>query len=567
MTQQSSDIRADQTAATLSPDAVLRIQDLHIDYAARGQVFPAIRGVSFDVAPGEVVALVGESGSGKSTLALSALGMLPDTARISRGSITLAGHALAGHGSKGLDERAANGIRGRDAGWIPQDPMTALNPLHRIGRQVAEPLVIHRLLDRGEIDDKVVALLARVHIPDPAVRARQFPHELSGGMRQRVLIAAAIGPGPKLIVADEPTTALDVTVQKAILDDIDALVADTGMAMLLITHDLGVAADRADRIIVLKEGKIVEQGGALQIMTRPRHDYTRQLLANAPGLSARRRPAPQPAQQAPAPAGAPLLALRGVSHAFVSDRGARGEHRVQAVDDVSLDVPQGKTLAVVGESGSGKSTSARIALGLTAPDSGSVWFEGVDIRRLDRAGIRRMRRLVQPIYQNPVASFDPRFTVADLIGEPLIGFGLGDKTRRRRRIRELMEQVGLPQPLLGRYPAELSGGQLQRVAIARALAPEPALLICDEPVSALDVSIQAQILDLLASLQASHGLSYLFITHDLAVVRQMADRVVVMKAGRIVESGPVDDIFTHPRHEYTRLLLASIPGRAARTPL
>ncbi|WP_213989213.1 ABC transporter ATP-binding protein [Sodalis sp. dw_96] len=557
--QQPADTSAAPDASVEAlPTVPLRIHDLYIDYRTRGGVFTAVRGVSFEVNPGEVVALVGESGSGKSTIALSALGMLPESAAITRGSVVIAGHQL-----EKLGEKASNRFRGRDAGWIPQDPMMALNPLHRIGRQVAEPLIIHRLFDKRTIGAKVASLLGRVHISNAPVRARQFPHELSGGMRQRVLIAAAIGPEPKLIVADEPTTALDVTVQKAILDDIDALVTSTGMAMLLITHDLGVAADRADRIIVLKEGKIVEQGPTRQILTRPEHDYTRQLLANAPGLATRRRPAPPRLEEAPADGG-PLLSIRHVSHTFPATNGAAEEESVRAVIDVSLDVPRGKTLAVVGESGSGKSTSARIALGLIAPDSGSVLFEGIEIHRLDQPGLRRMRRLVQPIYQNPFSSFDPRFTVADLIGEPLIGFGLGDKTRRLRRIRELTEQVSLPQNLLGRYPAELSGGQLQRVAIARALAPEPALLICDEPVSALDVTIQAQILDLLAGLQETHGLSYLFITHDLAVVRQMADQVAVMKGGRIVETGHIDAIFTHPQHDYTRLLLASIPGQAAR---
>lgn len=551
------------TEADTSP---LSIEQLCVDYNARGRRVSAVRGVSFEVRPGEVVALVGESGSGKSTIALAAMGMLPDSASITGGSISLAGRELTR-----LGERALNRIRGREVGWIPQDPMMALNPLHRIGRQVHEPLIIHHIGDGGGTNDAAVALLNRVHIPDAARRAWQFPHQLSGGMRQRVLIASAIGPGPRLIVADEPTTALDVTVQKAILDDIDSLISTSGMSMLLITHDLGVAADRADRIIVLKDGRIVEQGPAQEVLARPQHDYTRLLIASAPGLSNGRRRAAfsgkdnreQPAAF-PAVAGEPLLSLRHVSRTFVSSARGGGEHAVQAVIDVNLEVKRGKTLAVVGESGSGKSTTARIALGLTAPDRGNVFFDGVETKSLDLHGVRRMRRLMQPIHQNPFASFDPRFTVAEIIGEPLLGYGLGDKFKRRQRINDLMEHVNLPRGLLDRYPAELSGGQRQRVAIARALAPEPAILICDEPVSALDVSIQAQILDLLSGLQERYGLSYLFISHDLAVVRQMADEVAVMKAGRIIEYGPAESLFAHPQHDYTRLLLASIPGTAAR---
>ena len=548
-------------ASAESGQNLLEIEALHIAYETRGRRIEAVRGLSFSMRQGEVVALVGESGSGKSTLALAALGMLPDNARITGGSIRLGGLDLAS-----LDDRGLSRVRGRSIGWIPQDPMIALNPLHRIGRQVAEPLRIHDLLAPSKVDDTVASLLERVRIPEVAVRMRQYPHQLSGGMRQRVLIAAAIGPEPRLIVADEPTTALDVTVQKTILDDIGALVSTSGMSMLLITHDLGVAADRADRIIVLNDGKIAEQGLVEDVMRRPKSEYTRLLLASAPSLAAgRRRPTGSPSQsETPGKAAtAPILSIRDVSHAFHSKSGGEA-HVVHAVRDVCLDVARGETYAIVGESGSGKSTTARIALGLTIPDKGKVLFDGVETSALNRQGVRRMRRLMQPIYQNPFASLDPRFTIAEIIAEPLEGFGLGSRAARKARVRDLIDQVGLPQDFAGRYPVELSGGQRQRVAIARALAPEPQLLVCDEPVSALDVSIQAQILDLLARLQDAHGLSYLFISHDLAVVRQVADNIAVMKGGRIVEAGPADTIFTSPQHEYTRLLLGSIPGQKMR---
>ncbi|WP_336800686.1 ABC transporter ATP-binding protein [Kaistia sp. MMO-174] len=539
---------------------LLRIRDLAVEYAARGRRFAALRGASLDVRQGEVVALVGESGSGKSTIALAAMGMLPEAARIVGGSIELAGRELLA-----LGERELNRIRGLEVGWIPQDPMVALNPLHRVGRQVAEPLRIHKLVASGALDEAVVALLHRVRIADPEIRAHQFPHELSGGMRQRVLIAGAIGPQPGLIIADEPTTALDVTVQKTILDDIGALVASSGMAMLLITHDLAMAADRADRVIVLKEGRIVEEGNAADVLRAPKADYTRMLIASAPNVAAgRRRSSAAAGDASAATATEPILALRNVSRSFTVATGRSEGHVVQAVAEVSLHIGRGETLALVGESGSGKSTAARLALGLTRPDSGSVLFEGNDIGSFDRKGLRGMRRLVQPIYQNPYASLSPRLTVAEIVEEPLQGFRLGDRAWRRRRVWELVDQVGLASPLLHRYPAELSGGQRQRVAIARALAPAPALLVCDEPVSALDVSIQAQILELLERLQATHGLSYLFISHDLAVVRQIADRVAVMKDGRIVEVGPADAVFEAPEHDYTRLLLASIPGNLSR---
>ena len=538
---------------------LLSIRDLSISYTTRGRTFEAVRGAGLDVRPGEVVALVGESGSGKTTIARAIMSMLAPQASITGGSIIYEGRELIGLGASEYDR-----VRGRSIGWIPQDPMVSLNPLHRVGRQVAEPLRIHGLASAREAETRAVGLLDRVGIQHPEARAHQYPHELSGGMRQRVLIAGALAAEPRLIIADEPTTALDVTVQKRILDDIERLRASAGISVLLITHDLAVAAERAHRVIVLRHGEIVEQGAAREVLARPQHAYTKLLLESAPSLSHGRRrhvPASARAQATDAPGGEPLIVAEGVSKSFTV-AGPRGlAHRVDAVADVSLEIHAGQTLGLVGESGSGKSTLSRVLLGLVAPSSGRALVEGKDIAGFDRRQERQFRRVLQPVYQNPYASLNPRFSVAEIIGEPLLGFGLGDRIERERRVLELLDQVKLPRALAERRTSELSGGQRQRVAIARALAPRPRLIVCDEPVSALDVSVQSQILDLLSELQETHGLSYLFISHDLAVVGQVADRVAVMKDGAIVESGPAADVFARPTHDYTRLLLDSIPGR------
>jgi peptide/nickel transport system ATP-binding protein len=540
-------------------EPLLSVRDLSVTYSTGGRTFEAVRSASLAVRQGEVVALVGESGSGKTTIARAIMAMLAPQATITTGSIVYEGQELVGLGAKEYDR-----VRGRRIGWIPQDPMVSLNPLHRVGRQVAEPLRIHGLATAREAEAKAVTLLARVGIQHPEARAHQYPHELSGGMRQRVLIAGALAAEPRLIIADEPTTALDVTVQKRILDDIEALRASAGISVLLITHDLAVAAERAHRVVVLRHGEIVEQGAAHDVLAHPRHAYTRQLLDSAPSLShGRRRHVPAtPRQQTATVSGQrPLIVAEGVSKSFVA-AGPRGvSHRVDAVADVSLELHAGETLGLVGESGSGKSTLSRILLGLVAPSGGRVLFEDKDIAGFSRQQERDFRRLLQPIYQNPYASLNPRFSVAEIIGEPLLGFGLGDRGTRERRVQELLDQVKLPRAMAERRPAELSGGQRQRVAIARALAPRPRLIVCDEPVSALDVSVQSQILDLLSELQEMHGLGYLFISHDLAVVRQVADRVAVMKDGVIVEQGAAADVFDRPEHDYTRLLLNSIPGR------
>ncbi|MGQ3070858.1 MAG: dipeptide ABC transporter ATP-binding protein [Ferrovibrionaceae bacterium] len=528
--------------------SLLTIRDLQVSYRARGQTIPAVRGIDLDVAPGEIVALVGESGSGKSTVARAILGMLADNATIGGGSIRFDGIETTT-----LDEAGLRRLRGQAIGWVPQDPMVTLNPLHRVGRHVTEPLVIHRRAPRRALRARAIELLAKVGLSRPALRARQFPHELSGGMRQRVLIAGALAAGPRLIIADEPTTALDVTVQQRILDDIQALAASSQAAVLIITHDLAVAADRADRVVVLRDGRVVEQGRAAEVLGRPRDAYTRLLIASAPSLGAGRKRH----GAATIHTGTPIVEVSGLGRDFAG---------VRAVEDVAFSIAPGETLGLVGESGSGKSTVARMVLGLTAPTRGAVRFDGRDIGGLDGAERRLFRQQAQMVYQGAYASLNPRMTIAEIVAEPLRGFGIGTSAERRPRALRLLEDVGLDRRFADRFPAELSGGQRQRVAIARALASRPRLIVCDEPVSALDVSVQAQILDLFADLQARYGLAYLFISHDLAVIRQVADQVGVMKDGRLVEAGPAADVFLRPQHDYTRLLLDAIPGRRARAP-
>ncbi|WP_162830714.1 dipeptide ABC transporter ATP-binding protein, partial [Amycolatopsis thermalba] len=511
---------------------LLVVRDLAVSY--RG--VPAVRSVDLTVRSGQTVAVVGESGSGKSTTAHAVIGLLPRGGRIVGGSITFDGRELTS-----LSSRAWRGVRGREIALVPQDPTVSLNPVKRIGEQVGEALVIHGLATRRTAAAEAVELLARAGVSRPDLRARQYPHELSGGLRQRALIAAALAGKPRLIIADEPTSALDVTVQRRILDHLAELAAAENLALLLITHDLGVAADRADEIAVMSEGRLVERAPSAELLAAPSQAYTRRLLAAAPSLAT-----------------APLRSRRPSGPALVSVSGLRKDFgEVRAVDDVSFDIPRGQTLALVGESGSGKSTTARLVLRLAEPSAGSVVFDGVDVTAVRGAELRRLRRRMQLVYQNPYASLNPKLTVGQIVSEPLRAF------RAPGSPAELLEQVALPASMLRRKPAELSGGQRQRVAIARALALRPDLVVLDEPVSALDVSVQAQILSLLAGLQDELGLTYLFISHDLAVVRQVADRVAVMRAGEVVESGPVDEVLQRPQHAYTKDLLASIPGRVA----
>ncbi|MGW0806790.1 dipeptide ABC transporter ATP-binding protein [Nonomuraea sp. NPDC002799] len=537
-----------------SPEPLLTVTGLRIAYRTRSGSVTAVDGLDLEVPAGEITAVVGESGSGKSTTAHALIGLLPEGGQIAAGSIRFQGEELAGLGEKGWRD-----VRGRQIALIPQDPGIALDPVQPVGRQVAAVLRVHRLAAGAAARAQAVQLLAEAGLREAATVARQYPHELSGGMRQRVLIAIATAARPRLLIADEPTSALDVTVQRRILDHLEALVAATGTAMLLITHDLGVVADRAAHVVVMSRGNVVEAGPAGQIRTAPRHPYTQRLLADAPALTSRRL---TPARGGP---DTPLLRVRGLGKTFPVRGGTPWQRRTRnAVDDVSFDIAKGATLGLVGESGSGKTTTARLILGLERPTAGTVHFADEDVTAVRGAALRRLRRRVQLVHQNPYASLHPRFTVAELLAEPLRNYGVGDAAGRAATVRELLDSVALPAALASRRAAELSGGQRQRVAIARALALDPELVVCDEPVSALDVTVQAQILELLARLQRERGLSYLFISHDLAVVRQVSDEIAVMRGGRVVEQGETGQIFADPQHPYTKELLAAVPGfRAA----
>ena len=548
---------------TGSSAPLAEVRGLSVVYAGRRQPTTAVVDLDLTIAPGERVAIVGESGSGKTTTANALCGLLPTAARITGGRIQVGGTEVTGVG-----ERELRRIRGSVVSLIPQDPMVALNPTLRVGTQVAEAVRRRGGVDRRQLSAEVVEALERAGLDDPVLRARQYPHELSGGMRQRVLIAIALAGRPRLLVADEPTSALDVTLQRRILDHLDTLVRDAGISLLIITHDLGVAADRADRVLVMRHGRVVEQGPPADVLVSPRHDYARQLIAAAPGLRLRRAQVEESAAHAPsAPeqASREILRLEHLTKDFPLPRSPDGPRSHRAVDDVSLSVRAGRTLGLVGESGSGKTTLLRLALGLETPSAGSVSFDGEPISGRPERQIRALRRRFQLVHQNPFASLDPRFTVRESVTEPLVSFGIGDAAARCARADELLDRVALPRALGRRKPAELSGGQRQRVAIARALALDPELLLLDEPVSALDVSVQAQILDLLAELQREQGLAYLFVSHDLAVIAQLAHDIAVMRAGRIVETGPTRTVFTEPATSYTRDLLDAIPG--ALTPL
>ncbi|GAA5030941.1 dipeptide ABC transporter ATP-binding protein [Microbacterium fluvii] len=532
-------------------DPVIQITGLAVDYRLSDGRAPrrALAGIDLTVARGERVAIVGESGSGKSTAALALLGLLPHNASIAAGSARVAGVELAG-----ASERVARRVRGRVVGLVPQDPTVSLNPTQRIGHQVAEAVRL-RGVAKPLVDAEVLTALEQAGIDDPVVRARQYPHELSGGLRQRVLIAIALAGDPDVIVADEPTSALDVTVQRRILDHLDRLVRERGIGLVIITHDLGVAADRADRIVVLRRGEVVETGDALPVLAAPAHEYTRRLVQAAPGLTA---PVPPPS----APADAPVLVRwDGVVKEFALPRAEGAASVERAVDGVDLEARAGRTLAIVGESGSGKTTMLRLALGVERPTAGAVRFDGVEVGALGWREARALRRRFQLVQQNPYAALDPRFSVGRSIAEPLVAFGVGDRASRRGRVRELLDLVGLPTDAAGRRPAELSGGQRQRVAIARALAVEPELVYLDEPVSALDVSVQDQVLRLLADLQARLGVGYVFVSHDLGVVEAVAHEVAVVRQGRVVEQGAAEKVLRSPQHDYTRALLAAVPGQ------
>lgn len=643
---------------------LLEIKDLAIDFTTdTGKPVHAVRDANFTVYPGQWVAIVGESGSGKSTSAMAVLGLLPGTGHVVNGSIKLDGEEIAGAKQSEFDK-----LRGTRMGLVPQDPMSNLNPVWRIGTQVKEALkannmdvdhekrsalakalagdevevkgnddetflgakelpelmteakkalteagvsgeafdkavarftnewvpgsetrwrVADDLIKAGvaddqawylakkyvigsTMDDRIAGLLSEAGLPDAATRARQFPHEFSGGMRQRALIAIGLACRPDLLIADEPTSALDVTVQKRILDHLHMLTDSLGTAVLFITHDLGLAAERAQHIVVMYKGQVVESGPSLEVLQHPQHPYTKRLVAAAPSLASQRIiSAKERGENADALldhhiAGESTLEksehIITVDHLTKEFKLPRKKEMFKAVDDVSFSVKRGTTLAIVGESGSGKSTVANMVLHLLKPTSGKVFYEGRDTSTFKSKDLLGFRRHVQPVFQNPYGSLDPMYSIFRSIEEPLRIHKIGDKKWRANRVKELLDMVEMPASVMGRYPNELSGGQRQRIAIARAMALDPDVIVCDEAVSALDVLVQDQVLRLLNDLQAEKGLSYLFITHDLAVVRQIADEVVVMQHGKLVEHATTDEVFDHPQKQYTRDLLDAIPG-------
>ncbi|MCT1606373.1 ABC transporter ATP-binding protein [Nesterenkonia massiliensis] len=533
----------------------LVVSDLHVSYVSGIWKTPVVKGVSLTVPKGQTLALVGESGSGKSTLAAAAAGLLAENGRIDSGLVEVAGHQTVG-----FTQKQWRRLRGRNVGFVPQDPLSSLDPLQRIGDQVADAVALHRGVGREEARREAVSLLDSVGIRDAAGRARAYPHQLSGGQLQRVLIATAVAGRPQLLIADEPTSALDVTVQRTILDLLDSLKAQLGLSILLITHDLSVAQERSEHTVVLQHGEIRDAGPTEEVVATPTHEYTRQLFADAPALNPgkyRTASKPQGAEDEAAvneavSTGAPVISVADLTKHY-------GGSAAPALDRIGFEVQQGSIHALVGESGSGKTTAARIIAGLLGYDSGQVHVSGR--QRPRDPGVRNRRpEELQLVYQNPLAAFDPRQSIRAALEEPLTIRGDADRRQRRRRVEELLEQVGLDPALGVRTAGQLSGGQRQRAAIARALILQPRILILDEPTSALDVTVQAQLIDLLMRLRTEQGLTYLFISHDLSLVRQIADEVTVLERGQLVESGPADRLFADPQHPYTRRLLESIPG-------
>jgi len=525
---------------------VVAIENLTLALPGGGDRAYAVKDLSLAIEPGETLCVVGESGSGKSMMAHAIMGLLPSGIIPVSGAIRLGGRNLLA-----LDEEAMRDVRGREIGMIFQEPMTSLNPVMRVGDQVAEAFEAHDVLDGAGRTRRVLALLEEVGLPDPERLARAYPHELSGGQRQRVMIATALALEPKLLVADEPTTALDVTTQAQILRLIDDLKRRHGMAVLFITHDFGVVAEIAGRVAVLQNGYLVEQGRAEDILRRPRHPYTQRLLAAVPSLTP---PAPKDLKDEPH-----SLVIEGLSKRYGSAGFLRRNREVLAADNVGFSIRRGETLGLVGESGSGKSTVGRCVMRLVEPDAGAIRIGDLAIERLSQRALRPYRKRIQMVFQDPFASLNPRRTVGRIVAEGPIAMGAGTDVALAKA-RHLLELVGLSASASERYPHEFSGGQRQRIGIARALALEPEVLVADEPVSALDVSVQAQILDLIRDLQQRLGLAILFITHDLRVAAQVCDRIAVMHRGRIVEIKPTARLFAEPEHDYTRQLLAAVPG-------
>ncbi|GAA1266107.1 dipeptide ABC transporter ATP-binding protein [Kitasatospora nipponensis] len=560
-----------------APSGILvEVSDLRVAFHTATGAVTAVDGLSFELAAGESLALVGESGSGKSTVAAALLGLHHGGEAEVTGRIRVDGTEVLTASPAEL-----RALRGARAAMVFQDPLSALDPYWSIGDQIAEVHRVHTGSSRRAARQRAVEVLDRVGIPDPARRADAHPHEFSGGMRQRALIAMALACSPRLLIADEPTTALDVTVQAQILDLLHELRAETGMALLLVTHDLGVVAGNTDRVLVMRGGREVEHGPVARVLGAPDAPYTRELVTAVPRLdSVRERPAALGGGAVPGGDAVPdrdtvpgggvpgtpdaLLTVTDLHRHYPAPARAGGSgllrrrERQRAVDGVSLDVRRGETLGIVGESGSGKTTLGRLMVRLLEPTSGRIHFEGTDLTRCSERRLRPLRRDLQMIFQDPVSSLNPRRSIGESVADPLRAHGADDRTVRRE-VAELLERVGLHPDWYGRYPHEFSGGQRQRVGIARALAPRPKLIVCDEPVSALDVSTQAQIVRLLADLQRELGLTLVFVAHDLAVVRQVSDRIAVMRQGRIVELGTVEEVYGAPRHPYTRGLLAAVP--------
>ncbi len=536
--------------------AVLQIQDLNVAFSQDGRQVDAVRGVSFEVARGEVVALVGESGSGKSVTAMSSVALLGANARVT-GSIRYNGQQMVGATADLLQQ-----VRGNEISFIFQEPMTSLNPLHTIEKQLRESIELHQdplhSLTGAEIEARIIALLERVGLPDPSARLGAYPHQLSGGQRQRVMIAMALANGPELLIADEPTTALDVTIQAQILDLLMLLKQQDGMGMLFITHDLGIVRQIADRVCVMQDGKIVETGPTKDIFNAPQHSYTQKLL-NAHSVGA-----PQPFD----PSASVIAEAKNAKIWFPIQRGLlkRTVGHVKAVNDVSLTLRAGETIGIVGESGSGKSTLAMAIMRLIS-FQGKIVFDGRDIGALKTRDLRALRKDMQIVFQDPYGSLSPRMTCAQIIAEGLGVHGTPSGSSQEDLVDEILQEVGLDPEMQHRYPHEFSGGQRQRIAIARAMVMRPKLVVLDEPTSALDMTVQVQIVDLLRNLQKAHGLAYLFISHDLRVVRAMSHSVIVMKEGDVVEHGLVSDVFEAPKTQYTRCLMAAAFGSSAQMPL
>ena len=602
----SSDVHPDDA------QPLLKITDLEVTFTSSTGVVPAVRGANLTIYPGQTVAIVGESGSGKSTTAAAVIGLLPGTGKVAGGTIEFDGQDITNLTTNQWVE-----LRGSGIGLVPQDPMSNLNPVLRVGYQVKEALLANNVVPKSEVGERVSQLLEEAGLPDAERRAKQYPHEFSGGMRQRALIAIGMAAHPKLLIADEPTSALDVTVQRRILDHLGKLTAEMGTAVLFITHDLGLAAERAEQLVVMHRGRIVESGPALEILQHPQHPYTKRLVSAAPSLASARiesahKRGIQVTDEELTGAGKgsvstdAIIRVEHLTKEFDIRGAKKGNNTFLAVDDVSFELRRGTTLAVVGESGSGKSTAANMVLQLLTPTKGKVYFDGEDTSQMSEGELFRLRRRLQAVFQNPYGSLDPMFSIYRLIEEPLKIHGYGTleyaraeikraeatgrepeewmrvlveaadakrsltaaekrefnpKKLRIARASELLDMVALPRSAMRRYPNELSGGQRQRVAVARALALNPEVIVLDEAVSALDVLVQNQILYLLNDLQAQLGLSYLFITHDLAVVRQIADDVIVMEKGKLVEANSTDELFNNPVEDYTRELIEAVPGR------